>query len=100
MAFRSQIHVSGAGTIVPARPGTRIKVLQLVVWAHEATTLTLKDGNDPINPDGFNMPAQTSFVLDGEPLVLGVSNALKLTTTNGLVTGWVQYTFEGFQLPS
>jgi hypothetical protein len=96
MAFRSQIH--GAGTIVPGRPGTRIKVLQLVVWAHEATTLTLKDGGDPINPDGFPMPAQTSFILDGTPLVLGVSNALKLTTT-ALVTGWCQYEFEGFQLP-
>jgi hypothetical protein len=102
MAFRSAIHVSGSGTytIVAGRPGSRIKVLQLVLWAREATNITLQDGANSINPGGFNLPAQSSFILDrGEPLVLGAGNALKISTT-ALITGWVQFTTEGFGLPA
>ncbi|MCS7261028.1 MAG: hypothetical protein NZ765_09630 [Anaerolineae bacterium] len=86
---------SGANTLVPAVPGNRIAVYEMLLWNTQQNTLQLLDGQTPLTGPLTNFPAQTGLLFNftgaphfvtspGNPLVLNLAQSQP-------VTGYVRY---------
>jgi hypothetical protein len=90
------VSTSGPNEVIQGVEGKRIRIYKLVVWAGDAVTMTLEDGDTPINGSGFNLPAQAGFTYDADSYPLVLDNSFIITLSDPVqVSGWVQYTLEG-----
>lgn len=96
---RAEISLTATGdaTIIAGVAGHSIRLHKLVLWARAAVNVILKEGTATIQGLGWNLPAQSGFVYDGEErgtdLVSGTAFIVNVDVANALM-GWAEYRIE------
>ena len=94
------LSTSGDHSLIAGSAGTVITIYKLVIWVASACTIVLKNGNSGQTPvaingaSGFNLPAQTSFIYNGDenPLIMTPGNDFVLNLGSSVnVNGWAYY---------